>query len=104
MVWPNWSPKAQFEILPPPTDYIAPRSCSLIDETITIRADGKAVICCYDLTSTSDLGNILQTDLADIWNGAHAEFADSFARGGFPAPCDTCGVVTGTRYLIQPVR
>jgi MoaA/NifB/PqqE/SkfB family radical SAM enzyme len=103
MVWPNWQPKQGFKILPPPADYQAPKSCSLIDETITIRADGTAVVCCYDLATTSNLGNILETDLVDIWNGAHSHFTEKFARGDFPAPCDSCGVVIGERFLIPIV-
>ena len=99
MLWPNWLPKAGFDVLPAPADHVAPRSCDLLDETLTIRADGTAVVCCYDLTSTSNLGNILEADLADIWEGAHAEFAERFSRGDYPPPCDTCGHVIGHQHL-----
>ena len=37
-------------------------------ETITIRWNGDVVACCYDLTSKYVLGNIKESNLANIWN------------------------------------
>ena len=98
--WPSWRPDARFEVVADPTPYTPPKSCSFIDVTLTIRADGTVVACCYDLLSKSDLGNVMQQDLSEIWNGAHAEFNGRFANGDFPSPCNTCTQVTERRYLV----
>ena len=98
--WPAWRPDARFEIVADPAPYTPPKSCSSIDETLTIRADGTVVACCYDLLSKSDLGNVMEQDLSEIWNGAHAEFSGRFANGDFPSPCNTCTQVSGRRYLV----
>ena len=45
-------------------------------------------------------GNVMQQDLSEIWNGAHAEFNGRFANGDFPSPCNTCTQVTERRYLV----
>src|SRR5437588_7557296 len=98
MQWPAWQPDSRFEVAVVP--HCPPRNCSLLDETLTIRANGQAVACCYDLLSKSNLGNILYQDLLEIWDDAHAAFASRFANGDFLSPCDTCSVVTGPRNLL----
>lgn len=77
-----------------------PSSCSLLNETITVRSNGEVVVCCYDLTGLSNLGNIAQESLSSIWNSKkYSDFRSSFENGIFPEPCKSCAVVTGPRYL-----
>lgn len=41
--------------------------CDHIVNTLTVRADGSVVPCCYDLTSKLVMGNIMDQSLTDIW-------------------------------------
>ena len=43
-----------------------PNECSFIDESITVRADGTVVVCCYDLTGESNMGNVSDASLSAI--------------------------------------
>jgi radical SAM protein with 4Fe4S-binding SPASM domain len=77
-----------------------PSSCSLLNETITVRSNGEVVVCCYDLTGLSSLGNISQNSLSWIWKSkTYSDFRNNFENGIFPEPCKSCAVVTGARYL-----
>jgi radical SAM protein with 4Fe4S-binding SPASM domain len=99
--WPSGRPDKGYDLLR--DERPSPSSCSLLDETLSIRADGRVVACCYDLTSESNLGNIMEQSLAEIWQGeAYERFRADFSAGNYPAPCAGCAVVTGPRYLVRP--
>jgi len=51
-----------------PFDQDDKNSCDHVDSTITIHWNGDVVPCCYDLTSQLVMGNVLEKDIADIWN------------------------------------
>jgi len=77
-----------------------PKSCSLLDETITVRSSGDVVVCCYDLVGFSNLGNVKNSSLSTIWKSEKYEtFRTNFRNAKFPEPCKSCAVVTGPRYL-----
>ena len=79
----------------------SPTTCGLLDETITIRANGEVVPCCYDLTSMEVLGNIHTESLAEIWRGsAYESLRRRFAATDYPELCAGCAWVTGPRYLV----
>lgn len=102
MVWPATPPGAGYDVLHDDVSPRAPSRCSLLEDTMTIRADGTVVACCFDLLTRSNLGNILKQPLADIWNGpALQRFRRDFAARRYPAPCDSCAVVTGFKYLLR---
>jgi radical SAM protein with 4Fe4S-binding SPASM domain len=83
-----------------PDKHFTPR-CSLLSETLSIRADGSVVPCCFDLTSRCVIGNIMDTPLEDIWNGdAFTKFREDFAARKFHPLCANCAVVTGNKFLI----
>jgi radical SAM protein with 4Fe4S-binding SPASM domain len=75
--------------------------CSLLSETLSIRADGSVVPCCFDLTSRCVIGNVMDTPLDDIWNGeAFTKFRADFAARTFHPLCANCAFVTGNKFLI----
>lgn len=69
MLWPSGEPRSGYDLILDDAPEEPPITCSLLDETFTIRADGQVVACCYDLTTMSNLGNISDTSIEDIWNG-----------------------------------
>ena len=92
--WPGGLPDSQAKL-----ENISP-TCSLLEETITVRADGSVVVCCYDLTSKSDMGNISDDSLSTIWlSTRYKEFRDGFTLGKYETPCDSCSVVTGRNFI-----
>jgi radical SAM protein with 4Fe4S-binding SPASM domain len=101
-LWPSEQPAAGYDLLHDDRPRELPTSCSLLDETISIRADGTVVACCYDLTTMSNLGNIATQSLADIWRGeAYRKFRGDFVARNYPELCKGCVVVTGDKYLLQ---
>ena len=102
MQWPSEKPDAGYDILWDDRARLPVTSCSLIDDTITIRADGSVVPCCFDLTSLAVMGNIKEQSLSDIWNGGpYNEFRTKFATGDHPQLCKGCVVVTGDKFLLH---
>jgi len=101
-LWPSEQPSAGYDLLFDDRPREEPRTCSLLEETMSIRADGNVVACCYDLTSMSHLGNIATQSLAEIWRGhLYRKFREDFASGDYPALCRGCVVVTGDKYLLH---
>lgn len=75
--------------------------CDHIINTITVRADGAVVPCCYDLTSKLVMGNIKDLPLADIWNGQkYKELRHSIKTRKYISICSGCAVVRPKKYLI----
>ena len=52
-----------------PTTSIVDGNCPHLNETMTIRANGDVVACCYDITSGYVLGNVISESLENIRNG-----------------------------------
>lgn len=77
-----------------------PAGCSMLDETITIRANGDVVLCCYDLTSLLVVGNVKSSGVLEIWNSQNYEnIREDFKVGRYSEPCKSCAVVTGKKFL-----
>jgi radical SAM protein with 4Fe4S-binding SPASM domain len=77
-----------------------PKTCSLLNETITVRSNGDVVVCCYDLTGLSNLGNVNVDSLSTIWKSeGYKIFRDNFEKGVYPEPCKSCAIVTGNNFL-----
>ncbi|MBU0792204.1 MAG: radical SAM protein [Gammaproteobacteria bacterium] len=76
-----------------------PISCMHIYNSITIRADGIVVPCCYDLTSKCILGNINTDSISSIWhNKLYQELRNSIETGINKS--ELCKVCFNS-YLIQ---
>lgn len=75
--------------------------CDQIINTLTVRADGSVVPCCYDLTSKLVMGNIIKESLADIWNGQqYLMLRQSIKSKNYISICATCAVVRPPVYLV----
>jgi radical SAM protein with 4Fe4S-binding SPASM domain len=104
MQWPSNQPSCGYDLLHDDRPRLQQPSCSLLQDTITIRWDGTVVACCYDLTTLSNLGNVNHKSLADIWScDEFTAFRQQFYSGRFPSLCQNCGVVTGEKYLLRKV-
>jgi radical SAM protein with 4Fe4S-binding SPASM domain len=102
MQWPSLAPSAGYDILRDDSPRKPVTACSLIDDTLTIRANGDVVPCCFDLTSMAVMGNIKTQSLADIWNGSpYQVFRAKFAAGQHPKLCEGCIVVSGDKFLLH---
>ena len=101
-LWPANLPMENYDLLHDDRVFEVPRTCDLLEDMINIRANGRVVACCYDLTSMSDFGNIMEMSLEEIWNGYNSiKFREEFANGNRPQLCRNCSVVTGPKYLIH---
>jgi radical SAM protein with 4Fe4S-binding SPASM domain len=101
MFWPCTQPKGGYDILFDDLSSYTP-SCSLIEETLSIRADGNIVPCCFDLTSEVILGNIMEENLLDIWNGySFKKFRSDFKASKYSDLCKNCSFTMGNRYLLK---
>jgi len=97
--WPGGFPSNSKVIF---QENIAPNpiKCNLLEETLTIRANGDVVVCCYDLTSLNVMGNVLETSILEVLGSTkYTEFKQNFLNQIFASPCDSCAVVTGKRFL-----
>ena len=75
-------------------------TCSLMDDTLTVRWNGDVVPCCFDLTSQIVLGNVMDDSLENIWAGEqYARFREDFKQGNYHPLCADCAFVRGPRYL-----
>lgn len=100
-LWPSKLPADGFDLLHDDRPRESPTRCFLLEDMLNIRADGQVVACCYDLTSISNLGNVMTTSIEDIWNGEAARsFRRNFAAKNYPGLCQNCIVVTGDKFLV----
>lgn len=97
--WPHMGDSGKFYFLT--VDNQDSNECDHVINTITIRADGSVVPCCYDLTSKLVMGNILDQSLTDIWNGRNYQILRrSIESKKNISICAACAVVRPATYLI----
>ena len=97
--WPHMGNIKGFELLETFGDDI--NECDHVISTMTVRADGAVVPCCYDLTSKLIMGNVNSNSLVNIWNGKKYEsLRTAISNKKFYSICSTCAVVTPPVYLI----
>ena len=100
LVWPSGLPKEGYGVVEGNAPSQLPKSCNLVDETMTIRADGSVVACCFDLTSLSNFGNVNLKKVGEIWLGhKRDEFRQRFKLNDYDDLCAECALVCGPRYL-----
>tara|TARA_B100000676_G_C17924163_1_gene757175 strand:+ start:154 stop:1137 length:984 start_codon:yes stop_codon:yes gene_type:complete len=101
-VWPSALPAEGYDLLHDDRPHVPPGHCDILDDMLNIRADGRVVACCYDLTSTTNFGNIMESSIQEIWDGLPSvSFRDGYESGNFPELCQNCMVVTGPKYLLH---
>lgn len=99
MQWPHMGRVTKYEIVK--SVGVDKNECDHVVNTITIRADGTVVPCCYDLTTKLPMGNVNESDLGEIWNSArYIELRRSIREKEYMSVCANCAVVRPGKYLI----
>ena len=76
--------------------------CDHVINTLTIRANGEVVPCCYDLTTELSMGNITNDSLEDIWNNSkYNKLRNSINSKKYISICNNCNVVRPSVFLIR---
>ncbi|MBU3126667.1 radical SAM protein [Clostridium tagluense] len=76
--------------------------CDNVFNTITIRANGDVVPCCYDLTSEYIIDNISNNDLQSIWNSEkYNNIRKSICDKDYIDLCNNCNIVKNKKFLIK---
>jgi radical SAM protein with 4Fe4S-binding SPASM domain len=97
--WPHMGRLTKYDVVR--SDGADKNECDHVVNTITVRADGTVVPCCYDLTSKLPMGNINDDSLADIWNSRlYIELRRSIREKKYMSICGNCAVVRPPKYLI----
>lgn len=101
MRWPHMNVGKQYELAFADGEDI--NYCDHPINTVTIRANGDIVPCCYDLTSQLIMGNIMDGDLHEIFNGKKYEhLRTSIKEKKYMSLCKDCNTVRPHAYLIKP--
>jgi radical SAM protein with 4Fe4S-binding SPASM domain len=106
MHWPHMEVLQDvFDVYEEPENPHRTNYCDLVHNTMTVRANGDVVACCYDLTSRFVLGNVHETDLAAIWNNHKSRgLRRSLDQKKFIPLCAGCNLVARRRYLLLKQR
>lgn len=101
MKWPHMGDLNMFDTLEVTDMLETKKECDHIINTITVRADGSLVPCCFDLTSQLIMGSIYDKTLNEIWNGdKYRDLRKSISEKKFTSICNHCLVVKSPVYLI----
>jgi len=105
MRWPHMSLKGgEYELREDPHGADG-NECDHVLNTMTVRADGTVVPCCYDLTTRMPMGNVIETTLAKIWNGEeYQSLRRSITGRDYKSICNSCGVVRPQIFLMPKWR
>lgn len=97
--WPHMGDSGKFELHQ--INDLDKGYCDHVVNTITVRADGSVVACCYDLTSKLVMGNINFDLLENIWNNSNYDnLRTSIKEKSYISICNTCSTVRPVTYLI----
>ena len=108
MAWPRMMIEDEFSIV----EYVDESfgdlysdNCDHLANTITIRANGDVVPCCYDLMSDLSMGNILDSSIAEIWDSQkYDRLRESIMQKTPPDTCANCNVIRKKkRFLVKKV-
>ena len=103
MKWPHMGDTGMFDFIK--VERVPASYCDHIINTMTIRADGSVVPCCFDLTSQLTMGNIQNNSLLDIWMNEKYNFLRvSIENKKLVSICKNCLVLTSSTYLIPKWR
>jgi len=69
-----------------------PDPCPEVFDKLSIHADGSVVVCCNDYDGVTDLGNVLDRPIAEIWHHPQMEgYRERLARKEYTGPlCSVC--------------
>ena len=71
---------------------VHPSPCPEVYEKLSIQASGRVVVCCNSYGNETDLGNVMDAPLAEIWRHKVIEdYRRSLAKGEYTGPlCSNC--------------
>lgn len=96
-IWPGMIPLIPLKQPKPSNNF-----CDNVESTITIRWDGTVVPCCYDLTTISPMGNILDEDLESIWNNdKYRKLREGINSFNPPILCQGCVELYPQNYMVK---
>jgi len=99
MRWPHMGDISNFELVE--TVGNLKNYCDNVISTITVRADGTVVPCCFDLTSKLNMGNVNSDSLSDIWNGeGYKKLRKSINERTPYSICSNCAIIAPPVYLV----
>jgi radical SAM protein with 4Fe4S-binding SPASM domain len=82
---------------------VHPDPCPEVYNKLSIHADGGVVVCCNDFNSVTDLGNVLDKPLAEIWRHPTMEaYREKLAKKEYDGPlCSVCFDYQGLTGNVQ---
>ena len=99
-LWPHIDLKNKYSIFH--QDNGEKNYCDHIINTISIRANGDVVACCYDLTSKLVTGNINKNSIKNIWDGQKYLILRSQIENNTPPKiCSKCSVIRPNYYILK---
>ena len=101
MRWPDMIVDSElYEVVFDPYD-TDKNVCDHVLNTMTIRWNGDVVPCCHDLTSQLVMGNVLTTDLAQIWNNEnYMQLRKGIFNKNYNSLCANCNQVRRAGHLV----
>lgn len=97
--WPHMGRVTKYDIVK--SEGEDKNECDHVVNTITVRADGTVVPCCYDLTTKLPMGNVNNHSMTDIWNSdQYIELRRSIREKKYISICGNCAVVRPSKYLV----
>ena len=103
MKWPHMNVGKQYDLAK--AMGLDKNFCDHTINTITIRANGNIVPCCYDLTSKMIMGNIMNDTLVNIFNNQnYKNLRNSISDKKYISACKNCNTVRPNIYLIKPYQ
>lgn len=100
MKWPHMSVSKNYKLKKTIGDDI--NYCDHVINTLTVRADGSVVPCCYDLTSQLVMGNIKFQSLSEIFNSKnYNSLRKSINDKKYKSICKDCNTVRPPIYLVK---
>ena len=106
MAWPRMMIEDEFKIVEFDDESMTSLyidSCDHLSNTITIRANGDVVPCCYDLMSDLAMGNLLESTIKEIWGSPKYNHLRQQITTMQPSQtCSNCNVIRKMkRFLIK---
>ena len=103
MKWPHMPASGEYEFVTLEMEMEDKNECDHVISTMTVRADGSVVPCCYDLTTKLNMGNVLTESLNEIWKDKkYLKLRESIKKKTFMSLCSKCNVVSKPPTYLLP--
>jgi len=84
-----------------PTPYLAPEQhipCPFIFERLNIDSRGKVMVCGFDIAARTDMGNVHEKSIHDIWHGEGFQYYRTMHLEGRGTEIELCGNCPDWKY------